>query len=78
MRPPRPGEVLPDPLRTALRLTEDQRKKFDELQREIDGKVEQLLTEEQRAMLRRIREGQPGGRPGGIPGGPVPGKGPGG
>jgi len=70
MRPPRPGEVLPDPLRGALRLTEEQRKKFDELQREIDGKVEQLLTEDQRAMLRRIREGRP-------PGGGPPGKGPG-
>jgi spore coat protein CotH len=74
MRPPRPGEVLSEPLRGALRLTEEQRKKFDELQRDTDGKIDQLLSEEQRAMFRRMREG----RPGGFPGGPPPGKGPGG
>jgi spore coat protein H len=73
MRPPRPGEVLPEPLRGALRLTEEQRQKFDELQREIDRRVDALLTDEQRAMFRRMREGPPGGRPGGPP----PGKGPG-
>jgi spore coat protein H len=72
MRPPRPGEVLPDPLRNALRLTDEQQKKFDELQRDVDEKVEQLLTEDQRATLRRLREGRP---PGGFPGGPPPGKG---
>jgi spore coat protein CotH len=75
---PRPGEVLPAPLRDALRLTEEQRKKFDELQREVDGKVEQLLTEDQRATLKRVREAGPKGPPGGFPGGPPPGKGPGG
>ena len=67
---PRPGEVLPAPLRDALRLTDEQRKKFDELQREVDGKVEQLLTEDQRATLKRVREAGPKGPPGGFPGGP--------
>jgi hypothetical protein len=69
MRPPRPGEVLSEPLRGALRLTEEQRKKFDELQRDTDGKIDQLLSEEQRAMFRRMREGRPGGfgTPKGLP-----------
>jgi spore coat protein H len=66
---PRPGEVLPAPLRDALRLTNEQRRKFDELQKDVDRQVEQLLTEEQRTRLKRMREGGP---PGG-PGGPGPG-----
>ena len=75
-RPGRLGEVLPAPARDALRLTPDQRKKFDELQKDLDGRVEQLLTEEQRATLRRLREAAPKGPPGGgFPGGPPPGKG---
>lgn len=64
MRPPRPGEVMPPPLQDALRLTDEQRRKFAELQKEIDARVEELLTEEQRKQLKRIREGNPGGPPG--------------
>ena len=64
------GEVLPAPARDALRLTPEQRTKFDELQKELDGRVDQLLTEEQRATLKRLREAGPKGPPG-----PPPGKG---
>jgi len=70
MRPPRPGEVLPMPVRDALRLTDEQKRRFDELQREIDGRVEQLLTEDQRTTLRRLREAGPGGPPKGKGFGP--------
>jgi spore coat protein H len=74
---PRPGDILPAPLRDALRLTDEQKKKFDELQKDVDRRVDELLTEEQRAQWKRIREaGPPKGPPGG-PFGPPPGKGPG-
>lgn len=64
------GEVLPAPARDALRLTPEQRTKFDELQKELDGRVEQLLTEEQRATFRRLREAGPKGPPAGKGFGP--------
>jgi spore coat protein H len=62
--PPRPGELLPQPLQDALRLTDEQKRKFAELQKEVDAKVEKLLTEDQKALFKRIREGGPPGGPG--------------
>ena len=61
MRPPRPGEILPVPLQQLLRLTDEQKKQLAELQRETDDRPDKLLTEEQRAMMKRIREGAPPG-----------------
>jgi spore coat protein CotH len=66
--PPRPGELVPAPLQQALRLTDEQKKKLAALQKETDAKLDELLTEEQRATLKRLREGRPGGF--GPPGGP--------
>ena len=65
--PPRPGDVMPQPLQDALRLNDDQKRKFAELQKEVDAKVEKLLTDNQKALFKRIRESGP-------PGGPGPGK----
>jgi Spy/CpxP family protein refolding chaperone len=65
---PQPGQIMPRQLRDQLRLTAAQQAKFAELQREVDRKVEQLLTEEQRAQLKRLRGNRPGGPPGGPPG----------
>ena len=80
--PARPGEVLGAGVQQALRLSADQKKRLAELQKEIDGKLEKLLTEDQRAQLKRMREarpggpgfgpGGPGGPGGGFPGGPPP------
>lgn len=61
MRPPRLGELLPQPVQQMLRLTDEQKKRLAELQRATDGRVDELLTEEQRATLKRIREGGPPG-----------------
>jgi spore coat protein CotH len=72
---PRPGEVLPGPARDALRLTPEQKRKFDELQRDIDRRVDELLTEEQRAQWKRMRESAAKGPQGGQFGPPK--KGPG-
>lgn len=66
--PPRIGEVMPAPIQNMLRLTDEQKKKFEELQKETDAKVEKLLTEEQKAQFKRLREGGQGGF---GPGGPI-------
>lgn len=63
-RPPRPGELVPAPLQQMLRLTDEQKKQLAELQKETDEKLHKLLTDEQREMLRRVREGNPPGGPG--------------
>lgn len=59
--PPRPGEVLPPPLQDALRLTPEQRKQLAELQKDVDDRIDKLLTDEQKAQLRRMRAGGPPG-----------------
>jgi spore coat protein CotH len=70
--PPRPGEVMPRQWQDQLKLSPEQRKKFAELQKETDRKVEQLLTDEQKALLRKLRDNRPGGPPGFPPGPPRP------
>jgi spore coat protein CotH len=65
---PQPGEVMPRPLQDRLKLTAEQRKKFAELQKEIDRKVLDLLTDEQKAELKKLRGARPGGPPGPAPG----------
>lgn len=81
MRLPPPGEILPPFLQDMLQLSESQRKKLGELQKDIHAKLDELLTEDQRKQLKDMRERGPGG-PGGFgppPGGPGgKGKGPGG
>jgi hypothetical protein len=71
-RLPTPGEILPLPLQDVLQLTAEQRKKLAELQKEIDAKLDTLLTQEQRKQFKEMKERGPGfpGGPGG-PGGPV-------
>ena len=71
LRFPRPGEILPPPILEQLRLTEEQKKKFAELQKDTDEKLNKLLTPEQREELKRMQQGPPGGFPG-FPGGPPP------
>jgi spore coat protein CotH len=71
MRVPRPGEVLPGMLQNMLNLSDAQKKQVAELQKEVEGKLDQILTADQKAQLKRIREGGPFGGPGGgPPGGP--------
>ena len=71
-----PGQVMPDFLANQLKLTADQKKKFAELQKELDEKLEKILTDDQKKMLKEMKERGPMGGPGG-PGGRGPG-GPGG
>lgn len=71
---PKPGEVLGAPVQDMLRMTAEQKKQLADLQKEVDAKLEKVMTEEQRAQFKQMRDamanvGPPGGPPGG-PGGP--------
>lgn len=69
--PPRPGDILPPPLRRGLKLTAAQNKQIDDLQKEVDGKLEKILNDDQKKQLKAMRQRGPGmfGGPGGPPGG---------
>lgn len=69
MRLPQPGEVLPPFQQEMLKLTDEQKKQVVELEKEVAAKIQKILTEEQKAQLKRLRESGPGG-PGGFPGRP--------
>ena len=58
----RPGDVLPMPVQNTLQMTATQKKELAELQKKVDAELEKILTPEQRAQLKRLREG-----PGGLP-----------
>ena len=58
--PPEPGQILPPFLRNRLELTEDQKKNVNALQKEVDGKLAKLLTDEQKKDLKE--PGEEGGR----------------
>lgn len=61
--PPQPGAIMPEPLQNQLKLTPEQRKRFAELQKEVDGKIQEILTDEQKAQLKRMRAPRPPGPP---------------
>jgi outer membrane protein assembly factor BamB len=71
---PQPGQVLSPFLQDRLKLTAEQKKQLDGLQKDVDDKLAKLLTEEQSKQLKGMRggfgRGGPGG-PGGF-GGPRP------
>ena len=84
--PPKPGEVLPPMMRSRLKLSSDQLAKLDELQRDVDSRMEKILTDDQKAQLKQMSARGPGGPPPGGgrggrggpgepggPGGPPPG-----
>jgi hypothetical protein len=64
--PPEPGQVLPRPLQERLSLTEEQKKQIADVQKEVDARLEKLLTAEQMKSLKEMRDRGPGGfgRPG--------------
>lgn len=85
-----PGEVLPMPIQDALRLNDEQKKQIAELQKDLDAKLQKILTADQQTQLKNMNSapiaggidvvGGPMG-PGGPPPGPQrppPGGGPGG
>lgn len=75
---PTPGQVLPAFLQDQLKLTPEQKKQIDNLQKEIDERLDKIMTEEQRKQFKELRDRGPaafGGPPGGPPiiAGPGPG-----
>ena len=57
---PQPGVVLPAFVQDALDLTDAQRKQVADLQKDVDARLDKILTDEQRAQLRAMREKGPG------------------
>lgn len=69
-RGPPPGEILPLPLQNLLGLTDAQKKELAALQKEVDAKLEKVMTEEQRKQFKEMKDRGPGGPGSGFPGGP--------
>ncbi|HEY1378731.1 MAG TPA: hypothetical protein VGF55_18170 [Gemmataceae bacterium] len=69
--PPRPGQVLPEFLQEQVNLSDVQKKEIADLQKEVDARLDRILTADQKARLREMRDRGPGG-PGGRRGGPPP------
>jgi hypothetical protein len=85
----RPGEVIPPMLMGFLKLTDAQKSEMAALQKDVDARLDKILNDEQKSLLKQMSQRGPGGRgrgpggPGGGPGGPggrggLPGGGPGG
>jgi len=68
---PQPGRILSPAQQDTLKLSPEQRKRMEEIQKEIDAKLETLLTEEQKRQLQGMRQGPPAARVAG-PAGRVP------
>jgi len=64
-----PGQIMSTFMQEQLKLNDDQKKQVAELQKEVDAKIEKLLTDEQKTQLKQIKEAGAGGF-GGRPGGP--------
>jgi EF hand len=68
----RPGEILSRMLQDRLKFTPQQRTELEDLQKEVDAKLDKILSAEQKTQLKQLRERGPGGfgpRGGGPPGG---------
>ncbi|HEY3788566.1 MAG TPA: hypothetical protein VGL71_06905, partial [Urbifossiella sp.] len=65
---PQPGVIMPPFIQDRLKLSDEQKKAIADLQKEVDSKLEKMLTADQRAELKKMKEGGPGA--GGFPGGP--------
>ncbi|HEV3445299.1 MAG TPA: aryl-sulfate sulfotransferase [Gemmataceae bacterium] len=64
---PQPGRILSLAQQDTLKLSPEQRKRMEEIQKEIDAKLETLLTEEQKRQLQAMRQGPAAGRAAGQP-----------
>src|SRR5262249_5204222 len=50
-----PGTVLSPRVQQDLKLTEEQKKKIEEIQKEVDARVQKVLTEEQNKQLKDLK-----------------------
>jgi hypothetical protein len=54
---PQPGILMPPPVQDQLKLTGEQKAQLEKLQKDVDARLEKLLTEEQRKMLQEMKQG---------------------
>jgi len=68
---PQPGQILPGFIADRLKLTDDQKKQVESLQKDVDEKLAKILTEDQNKQLKEMKDrgGRGFGRPGGGAGG---------
>ena len=59
--PPAPGQVMPEFVQRQLNLTEAQKKQIAALQKEVDAKLEKILTADQKKQLKEFRNRPRGG-----------------
>jgi poly(3-hydroxybutyrate) depolymerase len=64
-----PGTVLSPRVQESLKLTDEQKKQIEELQKEVDAKVQQVLTDEQNKQLKDLKNNSGRGPGGGFGGG---------
>jgi hypothetical protein len=64
------GQVMPTFMQERLNLTDAQKRKVEALQKEVDTRLDKILTGDQQKQLKALRESGPGGRGFGGPGGP--------
>ncbi len=68
--PPQAGQIMSASLQDTLKLSAEQRKRVQELQKRADETLAQVLTDEQKKQLKEVRQGFGRGGPGGPPGFP--------
>jgi hypothetical protein len=61
---------MPPFLQDSLKLTADQKKQLEDLQKDVDGRLAKILTDEQKKQLKDMRDRGPGGFGPPPPGGP--------
>ncbi|HKB35703.1 MAG TPA: alpha/beta hydrolase [Gemmataceae bacterium] len=64
-----PGTVLSPRVQDNLKLTDEQKKKIGELQKEVDASIQKILTEEQNKQLKGLRDNAGRGPGSGLGGG---------
>ena len=76
MKRGKPGEIMPPFLVDQLKMSDEQKKALADLQKDVDAKMDKLLTDDQKKQLKEMQDRGPGGFPGGKggdPKGPPPG-----
>jgi Spy/CpxP family protein refolding chaperone len=69
---PQIGQIMPTFVQEQLKLTDAQKKDLEAIQKEIDAKIEKMLTDDQKKTLKDLKERRPGGGFGGPGGGGNP------
>ncbi len=71
--PPQPGQILAPFLEQMLNLTAEQKKQLDDFQKVVDGRLDKILSDEQKKQARETPQGPRSG-PGGFSRPPQPGQ----